>query len=278
LLDKQRPRIRAPQPPPHGRPQREQAIQAITHDPTYVAQYPRAARGANRADPYFSPRSGTRLNQITPSYGVGETGRYGRGDVHNIGSLGDAGVPGSHLDVAGRYRQGERPLPERSSRRMPPYGTRSNVTRVIPVADRIEQESQTSQNAHRKPALRGVLTQPRSRRPPSRRQGYMKQTGANIQGSLHATRYLGDEARRRRKKRKVAELMAKRTELTVVRDTLRKEQTVRQALAQADAALESIDNKFVKGFHSDGSLFRIWEKAIELTKQEQAGVTMKGLR
>jgi hypothetical protein len=302
LVSKQRPKIRARDTSAPVRPTREAFVEAMTRDPKSSAHtpYPRVPRGPNNADPYFDPRSGTQLPQ--ESFGIA-TGRYGQPDVHNVGSLGDTGTPGSQLHTSGRYRSGERPS-LRGARRMPPYGTRSNVTHVIPVADRIEQVSQTSQNAHRKPALRGVLTQPRSKRP-SRRQGYLpldpthKQAAANIEGQLHTLRYLGDgKARRKRRKQvRIAKLLAKRCELAAIRDVLiaqskaklvelkavheilHKQQQQQQALAQADEALQSVNNKFVKGFHSDSSFFRVWEKAIELTKQEQEQpVTMKALK
>jgi hypothetical protein len=164
----------------------------------------------------------------------------------------------------------------------------------------IEQQSQTSENAYRKPRLVGVRTQPRSRRP-SRRQGYLPldsshKQAANVQGQLHVSQYLGE---RRRKRRKLAGLLAKRVELAAVRDTLmhqqivtralqqadvallKHEQTVERALAQADEALRAVSNstRFIKGFHSDYSHFAIWEKAMQLYKQEQdKPVTMKGLR
>jgi hypothetical protein len=146
----------------------------------------------------------------------------------------------------------------------------------------IEQESQTSQNAYRKPRLVGVRTQPRSKRP-SRRQGYLpldpsQKQASNIQGQLHVTRYLG-ERRRKRTKQRIAILLAKRIELVAVRDTLRHQQIVKQALQQADEALQSVNNKFVKGYHDDHSHFAIWKKAMELYEQEKAQTpTMKGLR
>jgi hypothetical protein len=169
----------------------------------------------------------------------------------------------------------------------------------------IEQQSQTSQNAYRKPRLAGVATQPRSRRP-SRRQGYLpldpthKQAAANIEGQLHNLRYLGDAKARckRRKQVRVAKLLAKRCELAairdvliaqskaklvelkVIRDSLCKQQQ-EEALAQAEVALQSIgtSSKVVKGFHSDHKFFDVWERAIALVKQEESHpVTMKGLR
>jgi hypothetical protein len=170
---------------------------------------------------------------------------------------------------------------------MPAYGSKDDVTRTIkPDAHTyIEQQSQTSDNAHRRPALRFQATQPRAERPP-RRQGYMKQqaaaaigtgSAANVQGALHVAGY-GEQRRRKRRK---AKLLAKRAELNAVADILQMAK-VRDALAQADAALESVNNanRFVKGYHSDGSIFRVWEKAMELIKQEDAQppVTMKGLR
>jgi hypothetical protein len=316
LVSKQRPRIRARDTSAPVRPTRESFVAALSHDPKSSAHtpYPRVPRAANRADPYFSPRAGTELNQITPSYGVGEAHRYGRGDVFNVDSLGDAGVPGSQMRTSSRYRIGELPT-RRGSRKRPPneYGTKDGVSvdrsgpRTADAHLYIEQQSQTSQNAYRKPRLAGIATQPRSRRP-SRRQGYLpldparKQAAANIEGQLHNLRYLGDaKARRtRRKQVRIAKLLTQKCELLcladylkrehvaklktdlielkIVHESLRKEQQ-EQALTQADAALQSINNKFVKGYHSDSSLFRVWEKATELVKQEQAQQpTMKGLK
>jgi hypothetical protein len=313
LVSKQRPKIKAPDASPPYRPTRESIVAALSHDPKSSAHtpYPHVPHAANRADPYFSPRAGTELNQITPSYGVGEAHRYGRGDVYNVGSLGDTGTPGSQMRTTSRYRIGELPT-RRGSRKRPPnkYGTKDGVSvdragpRTAPLDGHqyIEQQSETSENPYRKPSLVGVATQPRSRRP-SRRQGYLpldaSKQAANVQGDLHTLRYLGDgKARRKRRKQvRIAKLLAKRCELAsirdvliaqsqaklvelkVTRDYLLKQQQQQQALAQADEALQSINNKFVKGYHSDSSFFRVWERAIELTKQEQEQpVTMKGLR
>jgi hypothetical protein len=139
---------------------------------------------------------------------------------------------------------------------MPPYGSKEGGARVIqPVADYIEQESQNQPRKHNlRPRARGAARD-RDRPRDTRRQGYMK--------------------------RKVAELMAKKLELTVVRDALRHDQIVKAALAQADDALESVNvtSKFVKGFHSDHSFFDVWEKAIQLCKEAKTQpVTMKGLK
>jgi hypothetical protein len=241
----------------------------MTRDPKSSPDtpYPRVPRGPNNADPYFDPRSGTQLPQ--ESFGIA-TGRYGQPDVHNVGSLGDTGTPGSQLHTSGRYRSGERPS-LRGARRMPPYGTRSNVTHVIPVADRIEQESQTSQNAHRKPALRGVLTQPRSKRP-SRKQVRIAKLLTQKCELLCLADYL--------KREQIAKRMAQLVELKVIHESLRKEQQ-EQALQQADEVLRGVGNstRFIKGYHSDGSHFAIWEKAMQLYKQERKqGPTMKGLK
>jgi hypothetical protein len=71
-------------------------------------------------------------------------------------------------------------------------------------------------------------------------------------------------------------------ELKVVRESLLKQQQ-EQALAQADAALQSAtnSNKFVKGYHNDSSFFDVWKKATELVQQEKGaaggdheGITM----
>jgi hypothetical protein len=180
LLDKQRPKIKTPASPPHSRPSSEATILSTTHDPTYSRQYPRSPRAANRANADFDVRRGTLLHQQTPSYGVGNAYRYGRGSggTQNVGTP----TPGSLAGMSGRYRIGERPSPP-GARRMPPnkYGTKDDVTRTIkPDAHQfIEQESQTSDNAHRKPALRFQATQPRSKRP-SRRQGTMKRKVAEL--------------------------------------------------------------------------------------------------
>jgi len=297
LFAKQRPRIKAPDASPPYRPSRESIVQAMTDDPAPSARtpYPRTTRAPNRADPYFSPRAGTQLHQLTPSYGVGETGRYGRGDVYNVGSLGDTGTPGSQLHTSGRYRGGERPAHSPGARRIPPnkqYGLKDGTSvdrsgpRTTPLDGHqyIEQQSQTSENAYRKPLLVGVRTQPRSKRP-SRRQGYMPldpshKQAANVQGQLHVSQRLG-ERRCKRRKQRIAGLLAKRVELAAVRDTLKHQQIVKQALAQADAALQPVNNSrtFVKGYHDDHSHFAILERAIELYKQEKAQEpTMKGLR
>ena len=304
LLSKQRPKINAPDVSPPYRPTRESIVAALSHDPAPSAptQYPRTMRAPSYANPDFDVRRGT-TGLCQPSYGVGEAWRYGRGagGEENVGTP----TPGSLLTASGRYRIGERPS-LRGARRMPPnkqYGTKDGkiVDRSGPrtapldgVHQYIEQQSETSENPYRKPLLVGNATQPLSRRP-SRRQGYMKQA-ANVQGELHTARYLGDdEHRRRRKKKRIAQLQAKRcellatrdvliaqskaklVELKVFRDSLRKQQQ-EEALTQADAALQSINNKFVKGYHSDSSFFRLWEKATELVKQEQAQqTTMKGL-
>jgi hypothetical protein len=280
LLGKQRPR-----------PTREATVHAMTHDPAPSARkpYPRAARGANRANAYFSPRAGTQLNQITPSSGVGATDSSGR--TWRYGNVGaDIGVPGSQMQVAGRYRAGERPS-RRSNRRVP-YGGKTETTRVIePVADYIEQESFNQPRKHSlRPRARGAARDA-GRARETRRQGDMsldKQTAggagvsvgsgsaANVQGALHVSGY-GEQRRRKRRK---AKLLAKRAELNAVADILQMAK-VQKALAQADDALQSVNNanRFVKGFHSDGSFFRAWERAIELTKQEQERpVTMKGLQ
>jgi hypothetical protein len=312
LVSKQRPRIRARDTSAPVRPTREAFVEAMTRDPKSSAHtpYPRVPRAPLRADPYFSPRAGTELNQITPSYGVGEAHRYGRGDVFNVGSLGDAGVPGAHLDVEMRPRQGETPAPSRGSRRRPPrYGTKNGAPgageRSGPRTTRsdthlfVEQQSETSENQFRKPLLVGNVTQPRSRRPPSRRQGYLKQAASsNIQGALHAARYLGNLTARheRRKRKRIARLMAKRVELMCLHDVLSLPR--RQEIAKLQAQLTALrathdvltslqpqsgstSAKFVAGYHNDSSLFDVWKVATELVQQQktqQQPVTMKGLR
>jgi hypothetical protein len=291
LLSKQRPRIKAPDAEGPVRPTRESIVAALSHDPAPDArtQYPRTRRAANYANPDFDVRRGTTaLRQ--PSYGVGQAFRYGRGagGEENVGTP----TPGSLLTVSGRYRIGGRPAHSPGARRVPPYGTKDGVSvdrsgpRTTPLDGHqyIEQQSQTSQNAYRKPRLVGVRTQPRSKRP-SRRQGYMpldptrKQAAANIQGALHVARNLGDYERRKRKKK--ARLMAKKVELVCLHDLLKGEQ-VRKALAQADDALQCADNsrKVLKGFHPDSKVFTIWERAIQLLKREEQSqqVTMKALK
>jgi hypothetical protein len=273
---------------PH-RPHREQTIEAATHDPTYAAQYPRSPRAANRANNYFSPRAGTKLYEQTPSSGVGEAWRYGRGagGEHNV----QTPTAGALLETTSRYRQGER-LTRRGSRKRPPYGTKIETTRVIqPLADYIEQESFNQPRKHNlRPRARGAARDA-GRVREMRRQGEMsldKQTAggagvsvgsgsaANVQGALHVAGY-GEQRRRKRRK---AKLLAKRAELNAVADILHMAK-VRNALAQADDALRTVDNasKVLKGFHPDGHVFTVWERAIELLKQEQERpVTMKGLR
>jgi len=74
--------------------------------------------------------------------------------------------------------------------------------------------------------------------------------------------------------------MAKRAELNAVAEVLQLAK-VQKALQQADDALESVNNanRFVKGFHSDGKVFDVWERAIQLLKQEQeTPITMKALK
>jgi hypothetical protein len=318
LLSKQKPKIRARDTSAPVRPTREAFVEALSHDaaPSAPTQYPRTMRAPNYANPNFDVRRGTTgLRQ--QSEGVGEGWRYGRGagGEENVGTP----VAGSLLATSGRYRIGERPAHSPGARRIPPrqYGTKDGVSvdrsgpRTADAHLYIEQQSQTSQNRWRKPLLVGVATQPRSRRP-SRRQGYLpldpthKQAAANIEGQLHNLRYLGD-AKARRKRRKevwiakllaqkcellcladflkrehVAKLQADLVELKVVHESLRKEQQ-EEALQQADEALRSVGNstRFIKGYHSDGSHFAIWEKAMQLYAQEkvhQPEVTMKGLR
>ena len=63
VLDKQRPKIKTPAPPPRGRPRPEATVLETTTDSTYFAQYPRAPSAANNADPYFDSRAGTKLPQ-----------------------------------------------------------------------------------------------------------------------------------------------------------------------------------------------------------------------
>jgi hypothetical protein len=281
LLDKQK----------RHRPPRERSIEETTHDPNYAGQYPRGRRAPLRAQNDFDVRRGTQLNQITPSYGIGATDATGR--TWRYGNVSaDIGVPGSQTQAAGRYRAGERPS-RRSNRRMPPYGGKTETTRVIePLSDFVEQESQNQPRKHNlRPRARGAARDA-GRARETRRQGEMsldKQTArgagvtavgsgsaANVQGALHVAGY-GEQRRRKRRK---AKLMAKKIELMVVHDVLKGEQ-VQKALAQADDALRTVDNasKFVKGFHPDGEVFDVWSKAIELLKAEQnRPVTMKGLR
>jgi hypothetical protein len=294
-VSKQRPRIRARDTSAAVRPTREAFVEALHNPQSASPPYPRARRAPLRADVYFSPRAGTELNQITPSYGVGEAHRYGRGDVFNVGSLGDTGTPGSQMQTTSRYRIGELPT-RRGSRKRPPrdYGTKTDngtAERSGPhtapldgVHQYIEQQSETSENQFRKPLLVGNVTQPRSRRP-SRRQGALPldpthKQAANIEGQLHVSGYLGsaDERRRRRKR---AKLMAKKVELLCLHDLLKGEQIAKaraqaraveeqaiqevlhkqhqqeQALAQADEALRAVDasSKFVPGFHTDNRKF-----------------------
>jgi hypothetical protein len=146
----------------------------------------------------------------------------------------------------------------------------------------IEQQSQTSENAYRKPLLTGRgATQPRSKKRPSRRQGYLpldpsNKQAANVQGQLHVGQYLGN---RRKRKRKVAQLMAKRSELMAVRQVLKHQQTVQRALQQADEALQSVNNsRIVPGYHPDHTIFDVWKVATEIVQARKAQpVTMKGL-
>jgi hypothetical protein len=104
-----------------------------------------------------------------------------------------------------------------------------------------------------------------------------KQASANVQGQLHVSQYLGN--RRKRKKQRIAGLLAKRVELAAVRDTLRHQQIVKQALQQADEALQSVNNSRIVGYHPDHAIFDAWKVATDLVQARKAQpVTMKGLR
>jgi hypothetical protein len=97
---------------------------------------------------------------------------------------------------------------------------------------------------------------------------------ANVQGQLHVSQYLGN----RRKRRKIAGLLAKRSELMSVREVLKNKQTVERALQQADEALQCVNNSRIVGYHPDPTIFEVWKVATEIVQARKAQpVTMKGL-
>jgi hypothetical protein len=168
-------------------------------------------------------------------------------------SFGDLLTPGSQLHVHGRARQGDIPS-RRASRRAPPYGTKDDATRVIPVKDQGPIEGDNDQRKERLRLSFGRgSARDRNRERESRHQGEMvTKLGQDLFADIER-----------------ASLMAKKAELVCIKSVLQDQLVTAHARA---LGLSSDEQKYfppqlLQQLHEQHQQQKHQQAVVELNKQ-----------